>query len=106
MKTEINLELRSDILEMALTLESSINQLITVYLEIEHPTPKAIGNKNSSLSFKNKLDLLNDLEIISKDEYSKLLLMMEFRNQFLYSTRRGVQRIRRFQEKRIVFFES
>jgi len=82
---EINLELRSQILEIALTLENSINKLITVYLEIEHPDPKTIGNKNSSISFKSKLDLLSDLEILSKEEYSKLLLVMEFRNQFLHN---------------------
>lgn len=85
MENEINLKLRSDILDMALTLESSINQLITVCLGIEHPDPKAIGNKSNSLSFKSKLDLLNDLEIVSKEEYSKLLLVMEFRNQFLHN---------------------
>lgn len=85
MNKEINLELRSEILDMSLTLESSINQLITVYLNIEHPNPKAIGNKSNSLSFKNKLDLLNDLEIISKEDYLKLLLIMEFRNQFLHN---------------------
>lgn len=85
MTNEINLELRSQILEMALTLENSINKLITVSLDIEHPDPKTIGNKSSSLSFKSKLDLLSDLEILSKEEYSKLLLVMEFRNQFLHN---------------------
>jgi len=85
MNKEINLELRSEILEMALTLESTINQLIIVYLNIEHPNPKAISNKSSSFSFRNKLDLLNDLEIVSKEEYLRLLLIMEFRNQFLHN---------------------
>jgi hypothetical protein len=82
---EHNLELRSQILEMALILENSINQLLSTFLDIENPNPKTVGNKSSSLSFRNKLDLLSDLEIISKDEYLRLLLLMEFRNQFLHN---------------------
>jgi hypothetical protein len=85
MTPEINLSLRTDILEMALLLENEINTLLTSCLNIENQNAKAISNKNSSLSFKNKIDLLFDIEMFSKEEHSQLLLLMEFRNQFLHN---------------------
>lgn len=85
METEINIELRKEILEIALNIEKMVSDLLILYLNIEKEDRKAISNKSSSLSFKNKIDLLFDLEVFSKDEYSKLLLIMEFRNQFLHN---------------------
>lgn len=85
MKTELNIELRKEILEIALNIEKMVSDLLILYLNIEKEDRKAICNKSSSLSFKNKIDLLFDLEVFSKDEYGKLLLIMEFRNQFLHN---------------------
>jgi len=46
---------------------------------------KTLGNKSSSLSFKNKIDLLYDIEDLNKDEYSSCLRFMEIRNQFIHN---------------------
>ena len=85
MKEKLNLSLRTEILEIALILEREINSLLISCLNIENEKAKAIGNKNSSLSFKNKIDLLFDINILSKEEHQKLMLLMEFRNQFLHN---------------------
>lgn len=81
----LNLELRQEITEIALHLEHGVNKLIAAYLNIEKDTTKTIGNRSSSLSFKNKIDLLHDLEILNDGEHKDLLLLMEFRNQFLHN---------------------
>lgn len=85
MEADSNLELRKDILERALTLESSINQLLISYLNIDNQELKTLGNKSSSLSFKNKIDLLSDLGVFTKEENKKFVFLMEFRNQFLHN---------------------
>lgn len=47
--------------------------------------PKTLGNQGSSLSFKTKIDLLYDLDDISKEEYSRFINFMEVRNQFAHN---------------------
>lgn len=85
MVENINLELRTEVLEFALGIEFQINQLILAYLGIEKESTKAFSNKSSSLSFKNKIDLLFDIDVLSKEEHSELELLMIFRNQFLHN---------------------
>ena len=82
---DINLELRSEILEASLNLENAINELIVALLLIEKQKRKAISNKSGNLTFKIKIDLLFDLDIIDSEEHQKLLLLMELRNQFLHN---------------------
>ncbi|MEO5571219.1 MAG: hypothetical protein ABIT08_08535 [Bacteroidia bacterium] len=85
MVNDTNLSLRTEILDMALHLENDISELILFYLNIENEDRKAINHKSGSLSFKNKIDLLFDLQILSKEENQQFLLMMEFRNQFMHN---------------------
>lgn len=82
---EINLQLRSEILDIALNLEQSVNSLLLILLSIDNPRRKAITNKSGNLSFKNKIDLLFDLDVLNNNEHKKFLLLMEFRNQFLHN---------------------
>ncbi len=83
--TDLNLPLRTEILKIALDLEYSINNLLLTLLSIENPNKKAFSNKSGNLSFKNKIDLLFDLDILKSDEHEKFLLVMEYRNQFLHN---------------------
>jgi hypothetical protein len=85
MKTDINLKLRSEVLELALNVEENVNGLLLILLSIEDKKRKALSNRSGSLSFKNKIDLLFDLDVLTADEHQKLLLLMEFRNQFLHN---------------------
>jgi len=85
MKQDINLSLRTSILEIALNVEKHVNLIILTALNIKMEKRKAISNKSGNLSFKNKIDLLFDLEIFNKEEHTQFLLLMEFRNQFLHN---------------------
>ena len=82
---DINLELRSEILDASIHLEYAIDELLLALLVIEKPKRKAITNKSGNLSFKNKIDLLFDLDILIDREHQQLLLLMELRNQFLHN---------------------
>lgn len=83
--TPINRELRIEILECALKLEANINTLLLELLDIsDNVKKKSLSGKSGSLSFKNKIDLLFDLEVISDNEHRELILLMEFRNKFLH----------------------
>ncbi len=83
--TPINRELRIEILECALKLEANINTLLLELLDIpDNIKKKSLSGKSGSLSFKNKSDLLFDLEVVSDNEHRELILLMEFRNKFLH----------------------
>jgi len=81
----LNTELRSEVLEFSLFLEDSVNSLILLSLGIfdDRNATRLFGNK-ASISFKNKIDLLYDIGILSKEENSDLELLMVFRNKFLH----------------------
>lgn len=72
-------------MDIALNLEQNVNSLLLNLLSIENPRRKAITNKSGNLSFRNKIDLLFDLDVLNSEEHKKLLLLMEFRNQFLHN---------------------
>lgn len=81
----INIEVRSEILEYSLNIEGAINDLLLVYLGIiDKSSTKLFGNK-VGISFKNKIDLLFDINVLSKEEHNNLELFMNFRNKFLHA---------------------
>jgi hypothetical protein len=81
----INIALRSEILEYSLILEDKINELIkfSLGLLIDNEETKSFAFK-SSLSFNNKLDILFDLTTITKDDMLNFQLLMIIRNRFLH----------------------
>lgn len=82
---ELNLNLRSEILEYSLILEKVINDLLLLNLRIfdDGKETRLFGNK-ASISFKNKIDLLYDINVLNKEENTELELIMIFRNKFLH----------------------
>lgn len=82
---ETNLKLRTEVLEYALLLEYTVSSLIKAYFFIDKENPRTISNKSGGLSHKNQVDLLFDFDILNKQEYSALIKMMEFRNQFMHN---------------------
>jgi hypothetical protein len=82
---EINLTLRSEILGCSLNIEKSINDLLLLYLGLygDNKNTRLFGNK-PGITFNNKIDLLYDLQILSKAENSDFVLLMNFRNKFLH----------------------
>ena len=81
---DMELEKRSEVLDFSLNTEEAVNSLLLVYLSISDKSrTKLFGNK-AGISFKSKIDLLYDIDVLSKEEHSKLELQMTFRNKFLH----------------------
>ena len=81
---EINIEVRSEILEYSLIIEGAINSLLLSYLGVTGKSnTKLFGNK-AGISFKSKIDLLYDIDVLSKKEHGDLELQMIFRNKFIH----------------------
>jgi hypothetical protein len=83
----MNLELRSQILEFSLTIESFANSLIGVCFGLTNEdlvNSKSFGYKSSCLSFNQKLNLLLDINMIDRKEEWKFQTLMEVRNKFLH----------------------
>lgn len=84
MENSINLKSRTEVLEYSLWMESSVNALLQSHLLIlEKEKTKNFGNK-AGIPFKSKIDLLYDIDILTKEEHSDLELLMNFRNKFLH----------------------
>lgn len=81
----MKLDIRITVLEYALKTEKSVDNLLRSYLNINVPKRRALTNKSGGLAFKNKIDLLYDIEILDDIEYASLLLLMEYRNQFMHN---------------------
>lgn len=78
------MELRTNVLEFSLFIEDQINTLLLLYLNIpDKSKTKLFGNK-AGISFKNKIDLLYDIDVLSKDDHNNLELQMIFRNKFMH----------------------
>lgn len=81
---DINLILRSKIVHCSLNVENAINELLLKYLLItDKSKTKNFGNR-AGISFKNKIDLLFDIDVFNKDELYIVELLMVFRNKFLH----------------------
>lgn len=80
-----NIELRAEILKCSLILEDTVTSLIKSYFFVDKEKPKALSNKSGAISFKNKIDLLFDFDIINEEENKCLNKLMEFRNQFMHN---------------------
>jgi hypothetical protein len=86
-KIKTNLKNRLDVLDYALVIEDSIDSLLLLCLGIlKKKNYKEFGMSKPKLnvSFQSKIDLLFDIDILSKDEHSDLELLMNFRNKFLH----------------------
>lgn len=85
MKNEINIELRSEILEYSLQLEKAVNDLLLFQLGIfDGGKSTKLFGKKQGITFKNKVDLLFDIDVLDKHENAEFELLMIFRNKFLH----------------------
>ena len=77
---------RGQILLNSLVFESMTSYFISELLGIEdYKNSKTLGNKSSSLSFSQRVDLLLDLKAFSSDQRKKLQTFMEIRNQLMHN---------------------
>lgn len=83
---DLGLDARSEILARALMMESLTSIILAGLLGIKNSqNSKTLGNKSSSFSFNQKIDLLIDLEVVKIDEKKKCQAFMEIRNQFMHN---------------------
>ena len=81
---DINLEKRSKVLEYALLIEEAINTLLQNHLLILDQKVTRNFSGKSGISFKSKVDLLFDIEVLTKEECIQIELLMNFRNKFVH----------------------
>ncbi|MEX6691243.1 hypothetical protein QTN47_27285 [Danxiaibacter flavus] len=84
MSGNLNLPLRTEVLENSLVIENAVTELIKLCMSIDKVEVRTLGNKSLTISFRNKIDLLFDLDILDKDENKLLNAVMEVRNKFLH----------------------
>lgn len=80
-----NIGLRSKILMCSIKQEELSAEVVKKFLRIFKQDLKTLGNKTSSFSFKNKIDLLFDIGDIEKEQYPFFIKFMEIRNQFIHN---------------------
>ena len=82
---EINLELRCEVLRYSLHLEDGINSLLLLSLGVFDVgrTTRLFGNK-AGISYKQKIDLLFDINVLTKEENAEMELLSIFRNKLLH----------------------
>lgn len=81
---EINIKIRSEILEYSINTEDAVNSLLLAYLGILDKNQPQPSKNKLNISFKSKIDLLFDINALTKEEHSDLELLMNFRNKFLH----------------------
>ncbi len=81
-----NIGLRSKILMFSIKQEELSSEIVKKFLRIYKQDLKTLGNKTSSFSFKNKIDLLFDIGDIEIEQYPFLIKFMEIRNQFIHNS--------------------
>ena len=85
MEAQLNIEVRSRILEYSLVIENLINDLLLMNLGVYNEKEKTrLFSNKGKLTFQNKIDLLFDIEVLSKEENSEFELLMNVRNKFLH----------------------
>jgi len=78
--------IRKEILTYSLMIEGLTSAFLSGLLGIkDQKNSRTLGNKSSSLSFNNKIDLLIDIGALRGDTKSKFQTFMEIRNQFMHN---------------------
>lgn len=86
MALPLGLDKRTEILARSLMIENLTSSFIGGLLGIKDVrNSRTLGNKSSSLSFNQKIDLLIDLGALDSTQRNKFLTFMEIRNQFMHN---------------------
>ena len=82
----VELENRALVLKFSLNLEKLTSQVLSYLLDVDNIEKSfSLGNKSSSLSFNQKINLLIDNKSITKEEKKKLVAFASIRNQFMHN---------------------
>jgi hypothetical protein len=82
-KLKMNQTTRGKIIERAVKVESSIRELLALILKIDKDKSTAFGNKKP-LAFSNKIDILCDLDYMTKEYRKMFQTFSEIRNKFAH----------------------
>ncbi len=83
---QLGLEKRKFILAISLFMEKTASVFLGALLGIKDiDTSRTLGNKSSSLSFNNKIDLLMDIGALKTETKAKFQNFMAIRNQFMHN---------------------
>jgi hypothetical protein len=78
-------QIRIDVLHCSLSFEHLISLILAELLDIDIETSQTLGSKSSSLSFKNKIDLIIDIRAMEREDAKKFICFAEIRNQFMHN---------------------
>ena len=82
----LGITIRKEILTYSLMIEGLTSSFLSGLLGIkDQKNSRTLGNKSSSLSFNNKIDLLIDIGALKGETKSKFQTFMEIRNQFMHN---------------------
>lgn len=82
---DLGMNKRNFILQISLIMEGMTSAFIGGLLGIKNiEGSRTLGHKGSSLSFKNKIDLLMDIGAIDGQLFNKFQVFMEIRNKFAH----------------------
>lgn len=76
--------LRLYVLEFTLAIEELISETIGTILDINWVNSKSFGFSSSSLSFNQKVFIIQDFKDITSDEFKKFTFLMNIRNKFAH----------------------
>lgn len=76
--------LRSYIIENTLIIEEIISETLGYLLDIDWMSSKSFGYSSSGLSFNQKVQMIQDIKGISKEDTKKLTALMSIRNKFAH----------------------
>ena len=74
------------VISNAILVEFYVSAILCSLLDIKQEESKTLGNKASSLTFRNKVELLSDSNYIDSALKTKLLKFAELRNQFAHNS--------------------
>jgi hypothetical protein len=82
----MNLDTRIEILKTSLLIERFLSHFLGGLLNIKDVRKSiSLGNKNTALSFNQKINLLIDIGALNSETKAKFQIFMELRNQFMHN---------------------
>jgi hypothetical protein len=78
--------LRLCIIENSIFIEEYISHLLGKILNIKWETSKSFGFGSTSLSFNQKVHLIQDIKSLNKEEIQRLTCLMNIRNKFVHTS--------------------
>lgn len=80
----IKIKPRHQIIDLSVTLERFISVFLSKWLGIDRGKSRSLDSKGTSLSFNQQVNLILDMNVLSKEEANKLECFAQIRNKFAH----------------------